>query len=365
MFLGEDWPPPPHWPEAACRGWDDIDFFPTQGQPSGPALGLCAGCPVRAECLDYAVPIVWLTGIWGGASENQRRQLRRGLDRSTPPSYTGVVPRLPLEVESTRRPLTATKKSQGSPRRPPSCPLVLRWPCVRSVAVRDDEPARRSAPSPGRPDGAESGRSPGDHGVDENGYRPSRSPRDPESSTWSPSSSAPASRSRSASRTSSSPLRRRDHGPSVDPAMAAPAHRVRRHVARPRAGCAACSSGRARVSTCPTGSPDATAVATIPQISWFATRTATSGRGRGCRPKPTGVDASELLPSRPARNAGTRPESWPVSANRRRSRASGESRPARVHAWQPTRRMGAVLTDDSPARLGHPSGAYAIEPSLR
>lgn len=39
------------------------------------ALEVCAGCPVREECLDYA--LAWEPyGIWGGKTERQRNNLR-------------------------------------------------------------------------------------------------------------------------------------------------------------------------------------------------------------------------------------------------------------------------------------------------
>jgi WhiB family redox-sensing transcriptional regulator len=34
-------------------------------------------CPVRAQCLDYALETHQLFGIWGGLSERQRRHLMR------------------------------------------------------------------------------------------------------------------------------------------------------------------------------------------------------------------------------------------------------------------------------------------------
>jgi hypothetical protein len=40
---------------------------------------MCEDCPVRQECLDYAVGFgVELTGMWGGTTPVERRQMRRG-----------------------------------------------------------------------------------------------------------------------------------------------------------------------------------------------------------------------------------------------------------------------------------------------
>jgi WhiB family redox-sensing transcriptional regulator len=54
-------------------------FFPRQGQSLEPARGICAGCPVKSECLAAALEVatVYDSGVWGGTSAKQRKQLRR------------------------------------------------------------------------------------------------------------------------------------------------------------------------------------------------------------------------------------------------------------------------------------------------
>jgi WhiB family redox-sensing transcriptional regulator len=37
---------------------------------------VCAGCPVREPCLDYALSYETTHGIWGGLAERDRRALR-------------------------------------------------------------------------------------------------------------------------------------------------------------------------------------------------------------------------------------------------------------------------------------------------
>ena len=61
---------------AACRGTDLSVFFPGRGEPAGPARQICAGCPVRQPCLDYALSHAITYGIWGGLTERDRRPLR-------------------------------------------------------------------------------------------------------------------------------------------------------------------------------------------------------------------------------------------------------------------------------------------------
>lgn len=61
---------------AACIDSDAV-FFPERGQSAGPAKAVCRGCPVAADCLEYALVRGEQHGIWGGTSERQRRVLRR------------------------------------------------------------------------------------------------------------------------------------------------------------------------------------------------------------------------------------------------------------------------------------------------
>ena len=63
--------------QAACRDADTELFFPESDADAGPALAICATCPVREACLDFALATNQADGIWGGATEAERRRLRR------------------------------------------------------------------------------------------------------------------------------------------------------------------------------------------------------------------------------------------------------------------------------------------------
>lgn len=66
---------------AACRGLDPALFYPveTSDEAAEPAKRVCADCPVREDCLGYALSIRESEGIWGGLTEAERRRLlRRG-----------------------------------------------------------------------------------------------------------------------------------------------------------------------------------------------------------------------------------------------------------------------------------------------
>jgi WhiB family transcriptional regulator, redox-sensing transcriptional regulator len=70
------------WSLAACQSADPDLFFPISG--SGPARvqverakAVCADCPVRTDCLRYALAAGPLQGVWGGLTEEERRLLRQ------------------------------------------------------------------------------------------------------------------------------------------------------------------------------------------------------------------------------------------------------------------------------------------------
>lgn len=68
----------PGWmSNAACSGVGGDAFFPEKGEPVTAQKRVCAGCPVRAECDEYAWDNNERFGIWGGSSENDRRKQRR------------------------------------------------------------------------------------------------------------------------------------------------------------------------------------------------------------------------------------------------------------------------------------------------
>ena len=67
---------------STCRDTDPELFFPvgTTGQALlqiAKAKCVCCQCPVTTECLEFALETNQDTGIWGGTSEEERRQIRR------------------------------------------------------------------------------------------------------------------------------------------------------------------------------------------------------------------------------------------------------------------------------------------------
>jgi WhiB family redox-sensing transcriptional regulator len=70
-------PQKPAWvAEGACIGVDPEWFFPDRGEDVRRAKAICATCPVKDECLEYALENREKFGIWGGTSERERRGMR-------------------------------------------------------------------------------------------------------------------------------------------------------------------------------------------------------------------------------------------------------------------------------------------------
>lgn len=70
--------------DAACAGQGPDVMFPVTDAKQRRAARVCGGCPVRQECLRYALDnrIEW--GVWGGLTEAQRRSVHRQLRHDRP-----------------------------------------------------------------------------------------------------------------------------------------------------------------------------------------------------------------------------------------------------------------------------------------
>jgi len=66
-----------------CRDEAPAVFFPSDGVGVEVARRICATCPVKDPCLEYALRNGIDHGVWGGASERERRRIarRRRLER--------------------------------------------------------------------------------------------------------------------------------------------------------------------------------------------------------------------------------------------------------------------------------------------
>ena len=67
---------------AACRGVDPEVFYPVSDEQARAAKVVCERCPVRQPCLEFALASREREGVWGGATERERRRILRQRRRS-------------------------------------------------------------------------------------------------------------------------------------------------------------------------------------------------------------------------------------------------------------------------------------------
>lgn len=78
-IAGADVPFPGPWADrGACRD-TKVDFFVDgRGPLADAAKAICARCPVKVICREYAIPHSTLSGIWGGTTTTERTRIRQG-----------------------------------------------------------------------------------------------------------------------------------------------------------------------------------------------------------------------------------------------------------------------------------------------
>jgi len=63
--------------EGNCAEQSPSLFFPSDGVGVEVAKKVCADCPVKQVCLEYALENRIDHGVWGGTSERERRRILR------------------------------------------------------------------------------------------------------------------------------------------------------------------------------------------------------------------------------------------------------------------------------------------------
>lgn len=71
---------------AACKDTDPDLFFPIGSTGAAveqidDAKAVCGTCHAQVECLDFALDTNQDSGVWGGLSEEERRDIRRARRR--------------------------------------------------------------------------------------------------------------------------------------------------------------------------------------------------------------------------------------------------------------------------------------------
>jgi WhiB family redox-sensing transcriptional regulator len=63
--------------DALCREVGSEVFFPESNTNPRDAIEVCRRCDVEIECLNYALRLGPVAGVWGGTTEADRRRMRR------------------------------------------------------------------------------------------------------------------------------------------------------------------------------------------------------------------------------------------------------------------------------------------------
>jgi WhiB family transcriptional regulator, redox-sensing transcriptional regulator len=94
------------WQEKGlCRSADPLLFFHPQNERGASrvrreqsAKRVCASCPVRLECADYAIRAREPYGVWGGLSEEERERILHRIEAKQFPRAIGAGLRLAGEA---------------------------------------------------------------------------------------------------------------------------------------------------------------------------------------------------------------------------------------------------------------------------
>jgi len=89
-----------------CRDLPPEIFFPSDGVGVEVARRYCAECPVKAPCLEYALENHIEHGVWGGASERERRRIARSRRA------------IPVKAEEHSEPARQLEGATGRPTQP-------------------------------------------------------------------------------------------------------------------------------------------------------------------------------------------------------------------------------------------------------
>ncbi len=107
--MTDDW-----WRYGKCVGQNPDLWYPNHetGETARKAVAICMTCPVRTECLDWALETNELFGVWGGQTVRDRRTLRRSRGLTRPTLY-GAAKR---SYDNAATPIVIITPGDGDPR---------------------------------------------------------------------------------------------------------------------------------------------------------------------------------------------------------------------------------------------------------
>jgi WhiB family transcriptional regulator, redox-sensing transcriptional regulator len=84
--------------DGNCAHRNPSMFFPSDGVGVEVARRICADCPVKEPCLEYALAHRIDHGVWGGCSERERRRILKR--RRQEAAATGAAAQSPTTSRS-------------------------------------------------------------------------------------------------------------------------------------------------------------------------------------------------------------------------------------------------------------------------
>jgi len=99
-----------------CRAQAEQMF--AEGAAQNEAKAVCVECPVRLDCLAYALDHREEYGVWGAMTERERRALLRGHPAVTSWAEVFRAPRTYEDTELISGPRVAVRKPSQAARRP-------------------------------------------------------------------------------------------------------------------------------------------------------------------------------------------------------------------------------------------------------
>ena len=78
--------------DARCNQYDPDIFFDPRVKSERKAKSVCGRCPVRTECLTYALETRIEFGVWGGMTGKERKVLLRSAKGSAPRELIQLIP---------------------------------------------------------------------------------------------------------------------------------------------------------------------------------------------------------------------------------------------------------------------------------
>jgi WhiB family transcriptional regulator, redox-sensing transcriptional regulator len=130
-----DVPQPGPWVRhGACRTAPSSVFFPSRGDSTDQAKAICRNCPVRVDCLEYALDAgERLQGVWGATSAKERRQMRLALQTAAEVERVLETVVIPLERRASSESGDLLAKLEQLTQYPGRWAVVGRWPAAHSA----------------------------------------------------------------------------------------------------------------------------------------------------------------------------------------------------------------------------------------